>query len=195
MKSNQSRAVGLNDLGELTLRGNVAFAVRCAERMRPCFKLPSAAERQREKTAAVDAAIRIATAFCRGLPGEPGRAAAAVRVATDVAEESGEDTCWSAYAAVRAAEAVVYAEAVAADPANSEVTEVVAAAFGAGRVVAANVDSFGMGQVTAALRADVDKLLSLAGGPTDTLGPTIDPSENGPLGALWPAGTPLCYVP
>ena len=192
-KSDQVRPVGLNDLGEITLRGNVAFAVRCAERMRPCFKVPADAERKREKTAAVEAAIRIANAFCRGLPLEPGRAAAAVRPATEVAEETGEDTYWSAYAAVRAVEAVAYAEGVANKQSDRDVTEVIAAAFGAGRVVAANVDTFGLNQVVAALRADVDNLLRLAGGSPEELGPEIDPSESGPLGALWPAGTPLCY--
>jgi hypothetical protein len=192
-ESDQVRPIGLNELGQITLRGNVAFAVRCAERMRPCFKVPADAERKREKTAAVEAAIRIANAFCRGLPLEPGRAAVAVRPAIEAAEETGEDTCWAAYAAVRAVEAVAHAERVTNNRSDDDVTEVIAAAFGAGRVVAANVDSFSLNQVVEALRADVDKLLRLAGGSAERLGPEIDPSENGPLGALWPAGIPLCY--
>src|SRR6266852_8407070 len=98
MKSNQPRAVALNDLAQLTLRANVAFAVRCAQRIRPCFMLPANAPRRREQMAAVDRAIRVATAFCRGLPGETGQAAAAARVAGDVAEETCEFTRFAGYA-------------------------------------------------------------------------------------------------
>ena len=113
MKSNEPRAVGLHDLGQLTRRANVAFAVRCAERLRPCFKLPADAARRRQQMAAVDGAIRVATAFCQGVPGEVGRAAAAARVASVVAEETGEFTRFAGYAAVRAAEAAAHAEEVA----------------------------------------------------------------------------------
>src|SRR5260370_6078856 len=105
MKTDQPRAVGLNDLGKLTLRANVAFAVRCAQRIRPCFKLPADAPRRREQMAAVDGAIRVAAAFCRGLPGEAGRAATAARVAAVVADEAHEVTGYAGFAAVRAAEA------------------------------------------------------------------------------------------
>src|SRR5260370_42670846 len=110
MKSNQARAVSLSDLGQLTLRANVAFAVRCAQRLRPCFKLPADAPRRREQMAAVDGAIWVAAAFCRGLPREAGRAAAAARLAGVVAEETSEVTGYAGYAAVRAAEAAANAE-------------------------------------------------------------------------------------
>ena len=46
MKTNQPRVVGLNDLGQLTMRANVAFAVRCAQRIRPCFEIPADAPRR-----------------------------------------------------------------------------------------------------------------------------------------------------
>ena len=195
MESDQVRAVGLGDLGQLTLRANVAFAVRCAQRVRPCFKLPADALGRREQIAAVDAAILVASAFCRGLPGEDGRAAAAVRAAGVVAEETCEFTNYSAYAAVRAAEAAAYAEEVIRCPSDSSIIEVVAAAFGAGRVLAANADAFALDLVGAALRADVDKLLSFANGTNEDLGAPVDPSESGPLGALWPEGTPACFAP
>src|SRR5438876_10028848 len=105
MKGDQPRVVALNDLAQLTLRGNVAFAVRCAERIRPCFKLPADAARGREQTTAVDRAIRVATAFCRGLPVEAGQAAAVARVAGVVADETCEFTRFRGYGAGRAAAA------------------------------------------------------------------------------------------
>lgn len=190
MKSNQPRVVALNDLGQLTLRANVAFAVRCAQRIRPCFQLPADAPRRREQLAAVDGAIRVAAAFCRGLPPEAGRAAAAARVAGVVAEETCEFTSFAGYAAVRAAEAAAFAEEVVHNPSDSGRMEVVAAAFGAARVVAANGDAFTLDLVAAALYADVAKLLSLAHGTCEDLGSPVDPSESGPLGPLWPDGTP-----
>jgi hypothetical protein len=195
METNQPRTVGLNDLGQLTLRANVAFAVRCAQRMRPCFKLPSDAPRRREQMAAVDGAIRVAAAFCRGLPGEPGRAAAAARVAGVVAEETSEVTGYAGYAAVRAAEAAANAEEVVRNPSDNDAIEVVAAAFGAGRVLAANTGAFTLDLVVAALYADVETLKSMGHGSCLDLGAPVDPSESGPLGSLWPAGTPVWFVP
>jgi hypothetical protein len=195
MENKRPREVSLSDFGQLTLRANVVYAERCARRVRPGFELPADAPRRREQMAAVDAAIRVATAFCRGVPTEPGQAAAAVRLAEVAAEENCESTGYTGYAAVRAAQAVVYAEEFLRNPGENDVIEVVAAAFGAGRVLAANVDIFMLDLVVAALLADVDKLLSLGHGAIQDLGPPIDPSENGPLGPLWPAGTPTCYAP
>jgi hypothetical protein len=195
MKSDQARVITLSDLGQLTLRANVAFAVRCAQRVRPCFRLPANAPRRREQIAAVDDAIGVATAFCRGLLEEAGRAAAAVRAAVVVAEETGEFTRYSGYAAVHVASATAHAEKVVRKTKDASTTEVVAAAFGAGRVVAANADAFALDLVVAALHADLVKLLALAGGSNADLGPPVDPSESGPLGPLWPAGMPACYAP
>ncbi len=195
MQSDPPRAIGLHDLARLTLRANVAFAVRCAQRLRPCFALPADAPRRREQTAAVDGAIRVAAAFCRGVPVETGRIAAAAEVAAVVAEDTCEFTHFAGYAALRAAEAAAYAEAAAKNPADANVTEVVAAAFGAGRVLAANADALTLDLVVAALRADVEVLLSLACDANGDLGPPVDPSESGPLGPLWPTGAPGCFAP
>jgi hypothetical protein len=103
MESAQPRVVGLNDLGQLTMRSNVAFAVRCAQRIRPCFNLPTDAPRRREQMATVDRAIRVAAAFCQGLPLEAGQAAAAARAACLVAEGTSAVACYAGYGAVRAA--------------------------------------------------------------------------------------------
>src|SRR5205823_414738 len=137
------------------------------------------APRRREQLGAVDGAIRVATAFCRGIPGEPGRAAAAVRLAGAVAQETCEFTRFAGYAAVRAAEAAANAEKVVLDPSHANIIEVVAAAFGAARVLAANADAPTGDLVVAALHADAQKLLSLGHGTNADLGPSIDPSESG----------------
>jgi hypothetical protein len=47
----------------------------------------------------------------------------------------------------------------------------------------------------AAMHADVETLQSLAHGTSSDLGPPFDPSESGPLGSLWPAGTPAWFAP
>jgi hypothetical protein len=194
MKTNQPRAVGLRDLGQLTIRGNVAFAVRCAQRIRPCFKLPQDHPGGREQTAAVERAIRVAGLVCQGLPTEPGQAAAAARVAERAAAAVSKITGFAGYGAVRAAEAAAHAEACVSTPSDSGNLAVVAAAFSAARVLAANTDAIAFEVVAEAMCADLDKLRSLAPGNCEVLGPAVDPTESGPLGALWPAGVPACFA-
>jgi hypothetical protein len=194
MGKEKPRPIGLDELAQLTMRANVAFAARCARRMRPWFKLPADAARRIEQTAAVDGAIAVAEEFCRGLSLEIGRAAEAARVAAMVAEETYEDTNYAGFAAVRAAEAAACAEEAVRNPSDSGMIEVVAAAFGAGRVLAANAGAFTQHIVVAALRDDIDKLLQLAHGTIQDLGPPVDPSETGPLGPLWPGATPIGFT-
>ncbi len=193
--SDEVRPISLNDLAALTLRANVAFAVRCAHRIKPCLVLPADAPRRGEQMRAVDKAIEVATAFCRGEPGETGRAAAAALAAGVVAEDTYESTRFAAYAAVRAAEAAAAGEEAARNPNQSSVMEAVAGAFGAARVLAANVDNYALDMVVRALRADVDMLLDPAVGTCQDLGAPVDPAESGPLGPLWPAGRPICFAP
>jgi hypothetical protein len=196
MSSDQTaRVVTLPDLAQLTLRANVAFAVRCAQRLRPCFQLPASTPRRREQIAAVDNAIRIAIAYCQGDPVQAGGAAAAARAAAVVAEDTCEFTSFAGYAAVRAAEAAACAEAFTLNPDEAAATEVVAAAFGAGRVVAANADAFAQYQVVFALHNDMQKLRNEEHGSLEDLGPPVDLSESGPLGPLWPGGAPMCFSP
>jgi len=190
MEPTQRHELSFGDLADLTIRANVAFAVRCAQRLRPCFQLPADAPRRREQTFAIDAAIRVATGFCRGEPLEPGRAAAAVKAALIVAEDTCEDTRYAGYAAVRAAEVVVHAETYLSSGEDVALTEAMAAAFGAGRVLAANADAFATNQIVAALLAGATELRRLALGTSQDLGASFDPSESGPLGSLWPEGAP-----
>jgi hypothetical protein len=195
MDTNQPAAIGLNDMGQLTMRGNVAFAVRCARRMRPCLDLLDNTPSKQEQLAAIDAAIEIAAAFCRGLPAATGRAAAAAQLAGAVAAETGKFTRHAGYAAVRAVEAAAYAEEGIRNSSEGGKIEVVAAAFGAGRVLTGNVDTFALDLVLAALFSDVKLLKEMAHGTCADLGLPIESSAAGPLGQLWPAGTPGCFAP
>jgi len=190
------RPITLNDLGQLTLRANVAFAVRCAERLRPNFELPADAAHRREQMAALDDAIRVATEFCLDLAREAGQAAAAAEKAAQVADETSEVNQFAGFGAVRAAEAAAHAEDFVSNPDGSGITNVVASAFGAGRVLVANANAFIQDMVLAALQADMEKLISMGRGHgnCETLGPPIDPSESGPLGPLWPGGAPMRFT-
>jgi hypothetical protein len=193
-KAQKPRVVSLADLAQLTLRGNVAFAVRCAKRLRPFFSLPEGAPHRTEQIAAVDGAIRIAAGFCMGVTLEPGRALAAVKLAIPVADATYEDTRCAAFAAIRAAEAVVNAEEYLRNPKDdSLLIETVAAAFGAGRVLAANTDMFAQDLVVATLVEDADKLMELSRGAAQQIGAAIDLGPSGPLGILWPLGVPFGF--
>jgi hypothetical protein len=195
MDANQPVIIGLDDMGQLTMRGNVAFAVRCARRMRPCLDLLGNSPSKPEQLAAIDAAIEIAAAFCRSLPAGTGRAAAAAQLAGAVASETGKFTRYAGYAAVRAVEAAAHAEEGIRTSSEAHRIEVMAHAFGAGRVLTANVDTFALDMVVEALHADVKLLKEMAKGTYVDLGASLDASADGPLGQLWPAGTPGCFAP
>jgi hypothetical protein len=193
-KTNAPKVVSLGDLGQLTMRANVVFAVRCAQRSRPLFKLPADAARRSEHLAAVDSAIYVASLFCGGLPLEAGRAAAALAQVHVTVQETAPFAGYAGYAALRAAEATVHAVEALRNRTQFELVQVVAGAFGAGRVLAANAGADVQDLVVAALFADKEKLSLLGPGTYGDLGPAIDPSESGPLGPLWPAGAPAWFA-
>ncbi len=195
MDMNQPTIVGLDDMGQLTMRGNIAFAVRCARRIRPCLDPLGKTPPGIEQLAAIDTAIDIAAAFCGGLPVVAGSAAAAAQTAGAVAAATGRVTRNAGYAAVRAVEAAAHAEEGIRTSNEAHRIEVLAHAFGAGRVLTANVDTFALDLVVAALYADVKWLKEMAQGTYIDLGAALDASAEGPLGPLWPAGTPGCFAP
>jgi hypothetical protein len=185
MLKQRPQEVGLHELGQLTLRANVAYAVRCARRIRPCFTLPAETPQRQEQTAAVDSAIRLAEDFCRTLPSASGPASSAARTAGEVAEATCTFTRFAGYAAMHAVEAAAFATEAARAPEDHLLHQVVAASYAAGRVVTSNADRFTLDIVLAALRHDLETLLTLSHGTLEELGEPIDPSEGGPLGPLW----------
>jgi hypothetical protein len=68
--------------------------------------------------------------------------------------------------------------------------EIVAAAFGASRVLLSNVPSWLKALLIKSLRADYDVLLSLTMEGASQEGPLVDVSETGPMGTLWQGKTP-----
>jgi hypothetical protein len=142
-------------------------------------------------------AVEIAEAVARG-GGAPrtitGRAAEYACGATWAAgnsEGEGYDIARALWAAVQALEAAVHAAAgdavatakLARDAAHSS-AEVTGLDLGFGEVRACD-----LGEADKAANADLDQLVSLGLEHT-----TIDPSEAGPLGPLWPDGAPAWYT-
>ncbi len=190
MNAMKPREISLGDLAALTIRANVVFAVRCAQRLRPCLELPLDSPRREVHQAAIDAAIDVAADFCRAPASVSGGVGAAIAAAITSAEETCTMTRFAGYAAVRAAEAAEHAEAYLQNPSDANLIDVVAGAFGAARVLVSNADRQTQDMVVSALLADIDLLAKFTASNSQDIGPPIDPSETGPLGSLWPTGMP-----
>lgn len=181
-----------DDLKRLPLLAIVAYAVRCARRALPVVDaVPSFATHG----AAVKQAIFFVERFCAGedlnvAPDAGERAATAAGRAAAVAQSfaGGPALALAAGAAQAAAQAAAAVEDSWADPASA-VRAVRAATYAAGRAGRA-VAPDRSAAVNAAARADYDRLLGLNPGTYPELGQPIDPTENGPLGPLWPEGPP-----
>jgi hypothetical protein len=182
--------VSVEDLAKLSLRAIVAFAVRCARRV------PSSYSPSHWVSKAIDDALSIAETFAkRKVPKSFGdRANRAAKEATEASKSVSEQLKTGAYSAASAATAAALASASAHYAArnqasDSEAFEGRSSAISSAQFayeIAAKLDS----QAAAAAHIDFEHLLSLKSGRPGTLGPFIDPSEQGPLGPLWPAGEP-----
>ena len=181
-----------DELKKLPLLAIVAYAVRCARRAQPIFAaIPNLATHG----AAVEQAISFAERFCVGkdlnaavdaVERAAERAADAAAVARQFA--GGNAAALAAGAAQAAAQATAAVEDSWADP-NTADRVVRAATYAAGRASRA-VAADRCAAVSAAARADYDRLRSLNLGTYPELGQPIDPTETGPLGPLWPEGPP-----
>jgi hypothetical protein len=171
-----------NRLRRRALRAQVAFAARCARRVQPLTMRRFADHHKRE---AVERAIALAEQFAGGIPVKPhaGRAADAAREVAEAAWAAQDTT------ASRAADAATYA-AQAAD-ADTDAGKVARAAFYGYSDAAAAAHAAGARDAfLAASVRDLAKLARLKLGAFPELGTSIDPSESGPLGPLWPEGQP-----
>lgn len=168
------------DLSRLNPRACMAYAVRCAMRVRPLYRSRTDNPQAEQHQVSVDRAISIASQHAWNSFDSSFTLAAAVAVAK------------AAYDAARAA-ANVAAAAAANAAANAAAVNIPVraaaaaydAAYDAARAAYATSDDFDA--VTAAAIHDYRNLLRL--NPS-----SIDPSENGPLGHLWPNGEPLWYA-
>lgn len=180
--------VTMQDLGKLSLRATVAFAVRCVRRLLPLLKADP--ESSRAVRLSVQTALLVASNFARG--GEqgtdPGEAAQeAYDSADDIAPEEGQ---FVVYAAGHAASAAAHALQAAQQSSPTSALETVAAAWGAYRVL----QTYATGRVpfTQVLLADVlplarrdyEKLVGLNLGRFAELGLPVETTDEGPLGSL-----------
>jgi hypothetical protein len=201
MTVTRAREITLHDLGNLCLRAAVALAVRCALRVRPIMdELPDDFPDRAGALAVLDAALADAENYARANIIPHAEADTHARAAFQVAEAAFPYQRLGAYAVAHAARAA--ADAVHAGERASEAAgmEIVAATYGANRVALTagrgrRLDEETGMQVRAAILADFEALLKLCPGSFRDLGDPVDPSEQGPLGALWPHGVPSIFCP
>jgi len=161
-------------------------------RIRPRFQIPAdhpAVGHER----AVDQAIALAVSFARAAAVDSGDVARAAEFVYRLADATADVTYYSGFAAAHAAQAASTAAAVRELASDGVAIEVVASAFGASRVLEGNSQLENASTVVGAMRSDLEKLLALRLGAFAELGQAIDPTEEGPLGVLWPLGEPAWY--
>jgi PTS system nitrogen regulatory IIA component len=181
----------LDELKQLPLRAVVALAARCARRVQPFFKLPDDHPEKQRHVAAVERAIRTAEEFVRGIPvAAPDAAASAARSASLAysAARVASLALWAAEAASKASDAEAASDAVqAAGRASGAVWDAAKAAGNAARAAGDAANAYNAWfTAAAASRSDFSQLCGLGLGRFPELGEPFDPSENGPLGPLWP---------
>lgn len=176
--------VSMVDLADLPSRGSLAIAVRCVHRLAPCFQLPADFEDRDACQSIYDAALARATHFAAGGADDGERLEELVQVAYQMAELTAEATHYGGYAVAHAVQAVVHAREVDAGAEGNRKMQLVAAVFGACRVVIQRCRSLGSEAGLIALRADLETLKDVP------CAPGIDPSDSGPLGSYWPDGPP-----
>ncbi len=168
------------DLEQLSLRGIIAFAARCAKRVQPRFRLAKSITGFAEHQRAVSTAVSMAEKFCQ-LPDINATVAAA---GADTAAYDAAD------AQIHIASSAAACAAAACEAANT--AEDAAPAFDA--ACAANYAMSASGdhadEFAEAACSDYERLLEADQGIWPDLGDPIDPSEDGPLGPLWPDGPP-----
>lgn len=169
-----------NELATLPHRSVVAYAVRCALRVRP--RLRSVSD---ETIDAVDRAITAAAAFARGKPltFEETREAA-TRVAYMAKADPTADEIRAAADAARAADA-----AVRDVRAHARAAEAAEAAYSA--ITSADTPDKAAANATA--RLDFEKLVRRGGKPGNP-GRAVNPYDGGSLGDLWHGHAPSWYV-
>jgi hypothetical protein len=165
------------DLTSMPLRAIVAYSVRCARRVQPLFRFTADMADFARHEAAVERAIALAERFCIGDESESGTLAAAPAAAASAAA-----ACVAARGAI--AKAVTAAACVAGRAAAARGAPARAAAAAAARAAAA-ADA----PAATAAAIDFETLLNLY--PRGWFGRRVanrpvDPTEDGPLGPLWP---------
>jgi hypothetical protein len=186
-----TREITLQDLGALCLRATVAFAARCARRVRPGLAaLPSDFPDRASALATVDAAIQSAEDYSFARINRHAEAEALAQAALAVAETAYPYRGLAAYAAAHAARAAAEAIRGGERASDSVAMEVLASAYGANRVALTDgtgqrLDDATAARIRTAIFGDFTALQALACGSFRDLGDPVDSSDTGPLGPLW----------
>jgi hypothetical protein len=190
----------LQDLAGLPLRALVAWAARCARRVLPILNNSPDGPDKNLAVQRAAAAVQLAEDFARDeiiwLEQFTALGPAAYAAARDSLGEGQYAVCAAGHAASAAALAHQFRHSHRTDDAM----ELVAAAWGAYRVVLSFVqgpvrrDLFTGAMVLAVVHAEFDRLLSFDLGRFGEAGRPLDPGEAGPLGPLWPEGPPSWYA-
>jgi hypothetical protein len=188
-----------HELETLPLRAIVAFASRCARRVQPLTRsLPKSGRGAVEQAIATSEAVSNGRPFTSSATAAATARTAATAVRVAFGNSSSADAADIAAAAAEAAEIVSdefdpFGTAAEAATKAAFATED-AARFAFGNSSAARAASAASaGATSAALLADLNRLLAMNLGKPGSLGQPIDPSESGPLGKLWPDGEPDWY--
>ncbi len=192
----RSQASIETDLRRLPFRAVAAFSARCARRVQPLFRLSPGHPDESFYRLVIETAIRLAEDYAAGAAVDPGDAAETASVADQCALDSdGVDHLAGAIAHISCCASKVAFSAASGDLAYApdtsevaaEVASIAAEAYSSAARAAAGAggDEWLATALLAACR-DIETLHTLGLGNPGTHGQAIDPSEDGPLGPLWP---------
>jgi hypothetical protein len=178
------------DLLVLPLRALAAYAARCARRVQPLYDQGADGPEAVDGAAVIEEAIRFAEAVARGGPatGQNGSDATAFSVQTfGTAVAAAGTAALAAHCADQATCADIFPDA--AEKTAEFASEAGIFSSGCfpyltanGRLVENNPAS-----------EDFRRLIELRLGTFPERGEPVDPSEQGPLGLLWPEGAPVWW--
>jgi hypothetical protein len=191
-------------LSQLAYRPAVAIVLRCVVRVRPVFRpLPDDPYRE-SSLSLLSSVLGIASRFAAG---DDVSGLKIIRAAKEADALSNRPIPGNEVAAAAAALARAVKAAVRNEP-KEVVNHAATALFWAGscapvsdseaademaKLVAGSVLDQGPDSIRDPLASDYESVVRMKLGEAATLGGAIDPSPNGPLGALWPDGPPDWY--
>lgn len=211
------------ELVQLPLRAIVTYAVRCARRIQPRYRLSESDPDTRQRVAAVDWALTVAENIVADRFPKGAGAYAAASLAQNALNAASMDIAAgvfdppnAAFRALVAAENLLFAQMESAradaakeasysapDTVDAEDAEFIAEhsyAAAAEYLERANIAAYEAATIAVvgnaianASKADYDRLVKIYSGQR-WLGKPIDATENGPLGSLWPDDPPIWYV-
>lgn len=178
------REATLQELHGVSLRANLAYAVRCARRASPLIKYaptepdPAVAAVQSERV------IQLAELCAFGAHVDPGETRSLAGQLNDRAASAARAGLYALSAVAHLADAVDVACRASA-PDDTEFQRVLVSCYSVSRVLLSNAKAPDMPRLFAALRADITALQALAVDGEGLLGQPVDCSVDA-FGPLWP---------